>query len=146
MSNNFNFKNYVELLNKQYLSETDERQLCFIWSVIGRSDLLQPERRVFFFNKREYLAKKINLDIFRAKFLEMQTQDDDTVKSMEEDLEQLSNFSIDLKLETSPFFRLIDLIYDISMLSIEEGPTNGISEDTFRVSIEKAFSNPKLFK
>lgn len=28
MSNNFNLKNYAELLNKQDLAETDQLQLC----------------------------------------------------------------------------------------------------------------------
>jgi len=32
------------------------------------------------------------------------------------------------------------------MLAVEFGPEYGISEDEFRVSIEKAFSNSKLFK
>ena len=36
--------------------------------------------------------------------------------------------------------RLIDLIYDNSILAVEFGPENGISDDKFKVSIENAFS------
>jgi hypothetical protein len=75
----------------------------------------------------------------------MQKADDDTTQIIKEDLEQLSNLSIDLELKEGPFSLLIDLIYDNYMLAIEFGPEDGISEDKFRVSIEKAFSNSKLF-
>lgn len=40
---------------------------------------------------------------------------------------------------------LIDLIYDNSMLAVEFGPEDGISEDEFKVSIENAFSKFKIF-
>ena len=76
----------------------------------------------------------------------MQKEDDDIIQIIKEDFEQLLTFSIDLELEENPFSLLIDLIYDNSMLAVEFGPEDGISEDEFRVSIEKAFSNSKLFE
>ena len=75
----------------------------------------------------------------------MQKQEDDTAQIMKEDFEQLSNFSIDLKLEEGPFSLLIDLVYDNSMLAVEFGPEDGIYEDEFKVSIENTFSNSKFF-
>jgi hypothetical protein len=95
---------------------------------------------------RQYLAKKINPSTFGGKFLEMQKADDDTNQILKEDFEHLSNFSIDLELQEGPFSLLIDLIYKNSMLAVEFGPEDGISENEFRVSIEKTFSNSKLFK
>ena len=56
-----------------------------------------------------------------------------------------SNFSIDLELEEGPFSLLIDLIYDNSMLAVEFGPEDRISEDEFKVSIGNTFSNSKFF-
>jgi hypothetical protein len=72
--------------------------------------------------------------------------DGDTYQIIKKYFEKLSNLSIDLESKRGPFPILIDLIYNISMLVIEEGPENEISEDEFKVSIEKAFSNSKLFK
>lgn len=69
----------------------------------------------------------------------MQKQDNDTAQSMKEDFEQLSNFSIDLELEEGPFSLLINLIYDNSMLAVEFGPDNGISEEEFKCELKKTF-------
>lgn len=76
----------------------------------------------------------------------MQKTNHDTTQIIKEDFEQLSTLSINLELEESPFSLLIDLIYNNSMLAFEFGPEDGISEDEFRLSIEKAFSNSKLFE
>ena len=145
MSNNFNLKHYLELLGKQDLTETDELQLLSYGALVERQ-ISYNRKDEYFSLIRQYLAKKINLSTFRGKFLEMQKADDDTTQIIKEDFEQLSNISIDLELEEGPFSLLIDLIYDNSMLAVEFGPEDGISEDEFRVSIEKAFSNSKLFK
>ena len=145
MSKNFNLKNYVELLNKQNLTETDQLQLLSYRALVERQ-ISYNRKDEYFSLIKEYLAKKINPSTFRGKFLKMQKQDDDTAQIMKENFEQLSNFSIDLELEEGPFSLLIDLIYDNSMLTVEFGPEDGISEDEFKVSIENAFSNSKLFK
>jgi len=147
MSNNFNLKHYLELLGKQDLTEMDELQLLSYGALVERQ-ISYNRKDEYFSLIRQYLAKKINPSTFRGKFLEMQKADDDTTKIIKEDFEQLSNISIDLELELEedPFSLLIDLIYDNSMLAVEFGPEDGISEDEFRVSIEKAFSNSKLFK
>ena len=145
MSNNFNLKHYLELLGKQDLTETDELQLLSYGALVERQ-ISYNRKDEYFSLIRQYLAKKINPSTFRGKFLEMQKADDDTTQIIKEDFEQLSNISIDLELEEGPFSLLIDLIYDNSMLAVEFGPEDGISEDEFRVSIEKAFSNSKLFK
>lgn len=145
MSNNFNLKHYLELLGKQDLTETDELQLLSYRTFVERQ-ISYNRKDEYFSLIRQYLAKKINPSTFRGKFLEMQKADDDTNQIIKEDFEQLSNLSIDLELEEGPFSLLIDLIYDNSMLAVEFGPEDGISEDEFRVSIEKAFSNSKLFK
>jgi hypothetical protein len=145
MSNNFNLKHYLELLGKQDLTETDEFQLLSYGAVVERQ-ISYNRKDEYFSLIRQYLAKKINPSTFRRKFLEMQKADDDTNQIIKEDFEQLSNLSIDLELEEGPFSLLIDLIYNNSMLAVEFGPEDGISEDEFRVSIEKAFSNSKLFK
>lgn len=144
MSKNFNLKNYVELLNKQNLTETDQLQLLSYGALVERQ-ISYNRREEYFSLIKEYLAKKINPSTFRGKFLKMQKQDDDTAQIMKENFEQLSNFSIDLELEEGPFSLLIDLIYDNSMLAVEFGPEDGISEDEFKVSIENAFSNSKFF-
>ena len=145
MSNNFNLKHYLKLLGKQDLTETDELQLLSYGALVERQ-ISYNRKDEYFSLIRQYLAKKINPSTFRGKFLEMQKADDDTTQIIKEDFEQLSNLSIDLELEEGPFSLLIDLIYDNSMLAVEFGPEDGISEDEFRVSIEKAFSNSKLFK
>ncbi len=145
MSNNFNLKHYLELLGKQDLTETDELQLLSYGALVERQ-ISYNRKDEYFSLIRQYLAKKINPSTFRGKFLEMQKADDDTTQIIKEDFEQLSNLSIDLELEEGPFSLLIDLIYDNSMLAVEFGPKDGISEDEFRVSIEKAFSSSKLFK
>mgnify|MGYP001799232808 CR=1 FL=1 len=147
MSNNFNLKHYLELLGKQDLTEMDELQLLSYGALVERQ-ISYNRKDEYFSLIRQYLAKKINPSTFRGKFLEMQKADDDTTKIIKENFEQLSNISIDLELELEedPFSLLIDLIYDNSMLAVEFGPEDGISEDEFRVSIEKAFSNSKLFK
>jgi len=145
MSNNFNLKYYLELLGKQDLTETDELQLLSYGAIVERQ-ISYNRKDEYFSLIRQYLTKKINPSTFRGKFLEMQKADDDTTQIIKEDFEQLSNISIDLELEEGPFSLLIDLIYDNSMLAVEFGPEDGISEDGFRVSIEKAFSNSKLFK
>lgn len=48
MSNNFNLKNYVELLNKQDLAETDQLQLLSYGALI--------ERQIFYNRKEEYFS------------------------------------------------------------------------------------------
>lgn len=138
MSNNFNLKHYLELLGKQDLTETDELQLLSYGALVERQ-ISYNRKDEYFSLIRQYLAKKINPSTFRGKFLEMQKADDDTTQIIKEDFEQLSNISIDLELEEGPFSLLIDRIYDNSMLAVEFGPEDGISEDEFRVSIEKAF-------
>jgi hypothetical protein len=145
MSNNFNLKHYLELLGKQDLTETDERQLLSYGAFVERQ-ISYKRKDEYFSLISQYLAKKINPITFRRKFLEMQKVDDDSNQIIQEYFEQLSNLSIDLELEEGPVSLLIDLIYNNSMLAIEFGPEDGISEDEFRVSIEKAFSNSKLFK
>jgi len=59
---------------------------------------------------------------------------------------QLSPFPPNYSIRSipTPFSLLIDLIYDNSMLAVEFGPEDGISEDEFKVSIENAFSNSKF--
>jgi hypothetical protein len=49
----------------------------------------------------------------------------------------LSNFSIDLELEEGPFSLLIDLIYNNSMLAVEFGPEDGISEAELYTSVDE---------
>ena len=145
MPNNFNLKNYLELLNKQDLIETDQLQLLSCGALVERQ--VSDNRKVEYFSLiKEYLAEKINPSTFGEKFLKMSKQANDTVQIMKEDFEQLSNFSINLKLKESLFSLLIDLIYDDFMLEVEFGPEDGISEDEFEVFIENAFSNSKLFK
>ena len=145
MSNNFNIKHYLELLGKQDLTETDKCQLLSYGARVERQ-ISYNRKDEYFSLIKQYLAKKMNPNIFRKKFLEMQKADDDTNQILKKDFEKLSNLSIDLELKEDLFSHLIDLIYDNSMLAVEFGPENGISEDEFRVSIEKAFSNSKLFK
>lgn len=145
MSNKFNLKHYLELLSKQGPTKTEELQLLSYRALVERQ-ISYNRKDEYFSLIKEYLAKRINPSTFRGKFLKMQKTDDDTTQSIKEDLEQLSNLSIDLELKEDSFSLLIDLIYDNSMLAVEFGPENGISEDEFRVSIEKAFSNSKLFE
>lgn len=57
----------------------------------------------------------------------------------------MSNISINLKSEESTFSTLVNLTKDILILLIEFRPEDVIFEDKFRVYIEKAFSNPKLW-
>ena len=142
MSNNFNLKNYVELLNKQDLVETDQLQL-FSYVALIEQQISYNRKEEYFSLIKNYLAKKINPNTFKGKFLKMWKQDYDTAQIMKEDFEQLSNFSIDLELEESSFSLLIDLVYDNSMLAVEFGPDDRISEDEFEVSIENTFSNSK---
>ena len=144
MSNNFNLRNYIELLNKKDLDETDQRQLLSYGALVERQ-ISYNRKDEYFSLINDYLSEKINPSIFRGKFLKMQEQDDHKAQIMQEDFEQLSNFSIDLELEEGPFSLLIDLIYDNSMLAVEFGPEDGISEDDFKISIKNAFSNPELF-
>ena len=144
MSNNFNLRNYIELLNKKDLDETDQRQLLSYGALVERQ-ISYNRKDEYFSLINDYLSEKINPSIFRGKFLKMQEQDDHKAQIMQEDFEQLSNFSIDSELKGSPFSLFIDLIYDNSMLAIEFGPDDGISESEFKVSIENAFSSLKFF-
>ena len=74
----------------------------------------------------------------------MELQNDGNAHIIKDDFEQLSNFSIDLESEKSPFFSLINLIYNNSMLAMEFGSEEGVSDDEFRISIENAFSNSQI--
>lgn len=145
MSNNLNINNYIKLLKKQDLTETDQRQLISYKASVERQ-LSYNRKEEYFSLIQDFLAKKINSSTFRAKFFKMQQQDDENIEVIENDFEQFSNFSIDFQLKESSFSLLIDLIYNHSMLAVELGPEEGISEDEFKVSIENAFSNSELFK
>ena len=145
MSNNLNIKNYIKLLKKPDLTETDKTEL-FSYKALVEQQISYNRRNEYFSLIQEFLAKKMNPSTFRAKFFEMQQQDVDNLEILEKDVEQLSNFSIDFQVQESPFSRLIDLLYDSSMLANELGPEDGISEGEFKVSIERAFSNSELFK
>jgi hypothetical protein len=145
MANNFNLKNYSELLNKKDLSGTEQFELLSYRALV-ESQITYNRREDYFSLIDEYLSKKINPDEFRASFLKTYSQDTETLFIMEKDFEQLSDFSIDSEIYENPFSNLIDLIYNNSMLAIEEGPYDGISDDEFKVSIENAFSNLKLFE
>jgi hypothetical protein len=57
MSNNFNFKNYAELLNKQDLSETDEEQF-FSYGV-------SLEGQISYNRKEEYFSLIKNYFFYR---------------------------------------------------------------------------------
>ena len=56
-------KNYVKLLNKQDLAETDQLQLLSYGTLV--------EWQISYNRKEEYLTKKINPSTFRGKFLKM---------------------------------------------------------------------------
>ncbi len=60
MYDNFNLKKYVELLNQKEPTKIDRRQLRFY--SVG--------------------AETIDLNVFRAKFLKMQNQDDTTAQNL----------------------------------------------------------------
>ena len=145
MSNNYNLENHLQLLKKQDLTKTDKRQLRSYGALV-ELQISYNRKDTYFALIKNFLAKKISPGIFRAEFLEMQNQDDDTAKTMKKDFEQLANLSVNLESEEGPFSLLIDLIYDNSMLAIEFGPEDGISEEEFEVSIEKIVSNSKFFK
>ena len=150
MCNNFNFKRYIELLEKQAslqntegseaMTKTDERELLSYGALVERQ-ISYNRKDEYFSLIREYLAKRIDPSTFRGKFLKMQKEDDDATQIIKKNFEQLSTFSIDL--EEGPFSFLIDRIYNISMLAFEFGPEDGISEDEFRDSIEAGFLNCK---
>lgn len=147
MRNNFNLKHYIELLEKnanlertEDITETEKRELLSYGARIERQ-ISYNRKDQYFSLIREYLAKIINPNTFRGKFLKMQKADDDATQILEQDFEQLSCFSIDL--EEGTFSSLIDRIYNISMLAVEFGPEDGISEDEFRDSIEAEFSKCK---
>ena len=160
MANKFSLQDYLELLNKQDPTETDKRQLRLYGALIGRQ--INYNRRDEYFSLiKEFLAENTDPGIFRARFLEMEREDDNTNQMIKKDFELLSNISIDFELEEGPFSHLIDLIYNMSMLENEFGfedeneifeeefeyaDLNRMSEREFKVSIEKAFSNLKLFK
>ena len=133
MSNNFNLKNYIELLNKQDLAEIDQLQLLSYGALIERQISCNRKKEYFSLIK-DYLAKKISPSTFRGKFLKMQKQDDDTAQIMKEDLE----------LEEGLFSLLIDLVYDNSMLTVKFEPEDGIYRSEFKVSIENVFLEFKI--
>lgn len=63
MSNNFNLKNYVKLLNKQDLTETDQLQLLSYGALVERQ-ISYNRKEEYFSLIKEYLAKKINPSTF----------------------------------------------------------------------------------
>ena len=70
MSNNFNLKNYIDLLNKQDLTETDQLQLLSYGALVERQ-ISYNRKGEYFSLIKEYLARKINPRTFRGKFLKM---------------------------------------------------------------------------
>lgn len=80
MFNNFNLKNYVELLNKQHLTKTDQLQLLSYGTLVERH-ISHNKKEKYFSLIKWYLTKKINPSTFRGKFLKMQKKDDDIVQN-----------------------------------------------------------------
>ena len=62
MSNNFNLKDYLELLNKQDLTKTDQLQLLSYRALVERQ-ISYNRKDEYFSLIKEYLAKKINPSI-----------------------------------------------------------------------------------
>ena len=145
MSNNFNLNNYLTLLKKQNLTQEDQLELSSYGALVERQ-ICYNRKNEYFSLIKNYLAKNISPSKFRGKFLEMQKQDDNEAQGMKKDFEKLSKFSVDFELEERSFSRLIDLIYDTSMLAVEFGPKEGISEEEFEISIKNAFSKNYLNK
>lgn len=79
MFNNFNLKNYIDLLNKRDLAETDQLQLLAYGALVERQ-ISYNRKEEYFSLIKEYLAKKITPSTFRGKFLKMQKQDDVTAQ------------------------------------------------------------------
>lgn len=139
MCKNFNFESYVNLLTKHSLDETEQYQLLVYSSLVERQ--ITCNRRLdYLLLIDEYLAKKISANVLQANFLEMQGQDSETTQIMRDDIEKLRNFSIDSELTKNPFSVLIDLIYYSSVLAIEFGPEEGISDEKFELCIRSALA------
>ena len=145
MSNSFNLKNYLTLLKKQNLTQKDQLELSAYGALVERQISYNRKNESLSLIK-DYLTRSMTPSMFRGKFLEMQKQDDSEAQSMKKNFEKLSNFSVNFELEERSFSNLIDLIYDNSMLAVEFGPEEGISNEEFEISIKNAFSKNYLNK
>ncbi|NES79941.1 hypothetical protein, partial [Okeania sp. SIO1H4] len=107
MINRFNVSQYCELLKKKDILEKQNKFLLYEPDYL---ELLSYQEtvyhQIYFSRKSDYcslIQKYLNTTIlpyiFRARFLEMVKQDDEKAEKILQDFEQLSSFSIDVKLD-----------------------------------------------
>ena len=148
-----NIERYIELLKKESSFNNQKKSLLFenkkeflellSYGSHVESQISYDRKNVYYSLIAKYLTKKINPGRFRSKFLQMQREDGEAATMIKKDLEQLATFSIDLKADE--FSSLIEQIYDVSALAFEFGPEDGISEERFRDSVEKVFSEMEKY-
>ena len=137
-------KRFQDLLAKsslKTLTNAEKSELIEYAGLFNRQ--ISYNRRFEYFTLiRQYLTEKLSPSHFRAKFLEMDKEDDEATDKLKKDFEQLSSFSITLELKrTDAFSKLLNLIYEHSISTLEFGPDYGISENEFKVSIEEALNS-----
>lgn len=94
----------------------------------------------------QYLDTTIMSHQFIAKFLQMLKKDKDDAKKILQSLKQLSNFSTDANLNNfSVLFRQISNNCSEALEFGFENDDSGISEEKFRNSIEKIYSQLKSY-
>jgi hypothetical protein len=153
MTHILNIKRYIELLRKESSLNNQKKSLLFenkkeflellSYGSDVESQISYDRKNLYHSLIAKYLAKTITLAKFRSKFLKMQREDDEAATIIKNDLERLATFSIDFK--ANEFSSLIEQIYDVSTLAFELGPKNGIAEDRFLDSIEKAYLQIQKF-
>ena len=134
MVNNLDLTRYSPLLNK-LLSEEESFELMSYGAVM-EGQISYNRKDEYLSLIKEYLAERINPNIFKSEFVEMQKEDGQAQISFKKDLTQLLTFSIDSK--SNEFSSLIEKIFYECMLAFEY-ETEEMNEDEFRDFIKNIF-------
>lgn len=86
----------------------------------------------------QYINELITPEVFQSKLLKMEKQDGNRAKIILTDFQQLETFLVELL--AIEFSFLLGKVSDLAIVAREFGPKNGISNEHFRESIEKIYS------
>lgn len=142
MGNTLNKLRYIELLKKNkkislyQVNETEYLELLSYGMVI-HDQLTYNHREKYIQLMKKYLAREIDSFSLKLQFFEIQRNEREIVKSIEQNLEKLQSISINL--ESENFSLLITDIFNACealKFNFESPETYGIDESDFRIFLE----------
>lgn len=135
---------YLNQQNKSFFSENKEEFLELLSYGSRVQDQISYQRKNEYHSLiSQYIKKVLTAPKFQFEFLKMEQEDSTVAKIITDDLERLAIFATDLK--ALEFSSLMSEISEISMIAIEFGPEEGISDQNFRKSVEKLYFKMQKF-